>query len=193
MPIKTNAAVGWRNPRVDSSLSEPLAYLISNTSMYKFNYWSIPLSHETMDIRFFMFDCVQSNYMPDNNVYVGPSYKQAFMANDVYNGANANNNVNKKWFARLVRPSRLINNNTTEASKNSTMKTTRLNLETTKSTMTPKQIAPTVETSASSTKTATTSSTTASSTIVAIQKTATVIATSSIPITSKTANATKTL
>lgn len=92
MPIKVNAALDWRNPRIDSSLSEPLAYLISNTSMYKFNYWSIPLSHESADIRYFLFDCVQANapsssykQLPESPTFLGPSYKQAFLINDIYN------------------------------------------------------------------------------------------------------------
>jgi hypothetical protein len=114
MPIKTNAAVGWRNPRVDSSLSEPLAYLISNTSMYRFNYWSMPLSQDTMDIRYFLFDCVQSNAKPDNQVFVGPSYKQAFLTNDLYNAARSagRNNTNiRQGVQRLIRQARLLKHN----------------------------------------------------------------------------------
>lgn len=85
IPFKTNAAVSWRNPRLDSSLTEPLAYIVSNSSMYKFNFWSIPISQETLDIRYFLFDCVQANYKPHNPLFLGPSYKQAFIADDVYN------------------------------------------------------------------------------------------------------------
>ena len=84
IPFKTNAAVSWRNPRLDSSLTEPLAYIVSNASMYKFNYWSIPISQEALDIRYFLFDCVQANYKPHNSLFLGPSYKQAFIADDVY-------------------------------------------------------------------------------------------------------------
>lgn len=84
IPFKTNAAVSWRNPRLDSSLTEPLAYIVSNTSMYKFNYWSIPISQESLDIRYFLFDCVQANYKPHNPLFLGPSYKQAFIADDIY-------------------------------------------------------------------------------------------------------------
>jgi hypothetical protein len=85
MPFKSNAAVSWRNPRLDNSLIEPLAYVVSNTSMYKFNYWSIPISQESLDIRYFLFDCVQANYKPHNSLFLGPSYKQAFIADDIYN------------------------------------------------------------------------------------------------------------
>jgi hypothetical protein len=85
MPFKSNAAVSWRNPRLDNSLIEPLAYVVSNSSMYKFNYWSIPMSQESLDIRYFLFDCVQANYKPHNSLFLGPSYKQAFIADDVYN------------------------------------------------------------------------------------------------------------
>jgi hypothetical protein len=85
IPFRTNAAVSWRNPRLDSSLTEPLAYIVSNASMYKFNYWSIPISQEALDIRYFLFDCVQANYKPHNPLFLGPSYKQAFIADDVYN------------------------------------------------------------------------------------------------------------
>jgi hypothetical protein len=109
MPFKTNAAVSWRNPRLDNSLIEPLAYVVSNSSMYKFNYWSIPISQESLDIRYFLFDCVQANYKPHNSLFLGPSYKQAFIADDIYN---------KETFkmARDLPPqdhfvARLINNN----------------------------------------------------------------------------------
>ena len=84
IPFKTNAAVSWRNPRLDNSLTEPLAYIVSNSSLYKFNYWSIPISQEALDIRYFLFDCVQANYKPHNPLFLGPSYKQAFIADDVY-------------------------------------------------------------------------------------------------------------
>lgn len=84
IPFKANAAVSWRNPRLDSSMTEPLAYIVSNSSMYKFNFWSIPISQETLDIRYFLFDCVQANYKPHNPLFLGPSYKQAFIADDVY-------------------------------------------------------------------------------------------------------------
>lgn len=84
VPFKTNAAVSWRNPRLDTSLTEPLAYIVSNTSLYRFNYWSIPISQETLDIRYFLFDCVQANYKPHNPLFLGPSYKQAFIADDIY-------------------------------------------------------------------------------------------------------------
>lgn len=84
IPFKASAAVSWRNPRLDSSMTEPLAYIVSNSSMYKFNFWSIPISQETLDIRYFLFDCVQSNYKPHNPLFLGPSYKQAFIADDVY-------------------------------------------------------------------------------------------------------------
>jgi hypothetical protein len=117
MPIKTNAAVGWRNPRVDSSLSEPLAYLISNTSMYRFNYWSMPLSQDTMDIRYFLFDCIQSNVKPDNQVFLGPSYKQAFIANDLFTAAKNsnknNNNLIRQGMKRMIRQARLLRSNST--------------------------------------------------------------------------------
>lgn len=76
--------MSWRNPRLDSSMTEPLAYIVSNSSMYKFNFWSIPISQETLDIRYFLFDCVQANYKPHNPLFLGPSYKQAFIADDVY-------------------------------------------------------------------------------------------------------------
>lgn len=84
LPFRANAAVSWRNPRLDSSMTEPLAYIVSNSSMYKFNFWSIPISQETLDIRYFLFDCVQANYKPQNPLFLGPSYKQAFIADDVY-------------------------------------------------------------------------------------------------------------
>jgi hypothetical protein len=102
VPIKVNAAVGWRNPRVDSSLNEPLAYLISNNSMYKFQYWSLPLSQESIDIRYFLFDCVNSNYNRQHDGGLASSYKQAFAASDnqIYN----NNNL-MRWFPRMVKSS----------------------------------------------------------------------------------------
>lgn len=52
--------------------------------MYKFNYWSFPVSYEALDIRYFLFDCVQANYQPNNAMFIGPSYKQAFIADDIY-------------------------------------------------------------------------------------------------------------
>ena len=53
--------------------------------MYKFNYWSFPVSYEALDIRYFLFDCVQANYQPNDAIFLGPSYKQAFIADDIYN------------------------------------------------------------------------------------------------------------
>ena len=60
--------------------------------MYKFNYKSIPFDDETqdddynvdLDIRYFLFDCVQANYKPQSQ-FLGPSYKQAFITEDIYN------------------------------------------------------------------------------------------------------------
>lgn len=112
MPFKTNAAVSWRNPRLDNSLIEPLAYVVANSSMYKFNYWSIPISQESLDIRYFLFDCVQANYKPHNSLFLGPSYKQAFIADDIYNRETFK-------MARDLPPqdhfvARLINNNSND-------------------------------------------------------------------------------
>ena len=85
IPFKVDAVLSWRNPRLDTGLKEPLAYVISNSSMYKFNYWSFPVSYEALDIRYFLFDCVQANYQPNDAIFLGPSYKQAFIADDIYN------------------------------------------------------------------------------------------------------------
>ena len=103
IPFKTNAAVSWRNPRLDSSLTEPLAYIVSNASMYKFNYWSIPISQEALDIRYFLFDCVQANYKPHNPLFLGPSYKQAFLTDDVYSKEEKSVRSVPTHNARLVR------------------------------------------------------------------------------------------
>jgi hypothetical protein len=104
IPFKINAAVAWRSPRLDNSLAEPLAYIISNASMYKFNYWSMPISQEAIDIRYFLFDCIQSNYKPNNPSFIGPSYEQAFISDDLY---NKNDNIRRSLKS-------LINNNKNE-------------------------------------------------------------------------------
>lgn len=105
IPFKTNAAVSWRNPRLDNSLTEPLAYIVSNSSMYKFNYWSIPISQEALDIRYFLFDCVQANYKPHNPLFLGPSYKQAFLVDDVYSKEVKSARQIPAYLARMVRNS----------------------------------------------------------------------------------------
>ena len=111
IPFKVNAAISWRNPRLEAGPSEPLAYIISNTSMYKFNYWSFPLSQEALDIRFFLFDCVQTNYQPSNSIFIGPSYKQAFLANDVYR-KDTNSQSLPSFLARLARDNKETNKTT---------------------------------------------------------------------------------
>jgi hypothetical protein len=101
IPFKVDAVLSWRNPRLDTGLNEPLAYIISNSSMYKFNYWSFPVSYEALDIRYFLFDCVQANYQPNNAIFLGPSYKQAFIADDIYNKESFAFNL-PEHVARLV-------------------------------------------------------------------------------------------
>ena len=71
--------------------------------MYKFNYWSIPISQEALDIRYFLFDCVQSNYKPHNPLFLGPSYKQAFLTDDVYSKEDKSVRSVPTHNARLVR------------------------------------------------------------------------------------------
>lgn len=61
--------------------------------MYKFNYWSFPISYESLDIRYFLFDCVQANYQPNDAIFIGPSYKQAFIADDIYSKESVAVNV----------------------------------------------------------------------------------------------------
>ena len=70
--------------------------------MYKFNYWSIPISQEALDIRYFLFDCVQANYKPHNPLFLGPSYKQAFLVDDVYNREVKSVRQMPSYVARLV-------------------------------------------------------------------------------------------
>ena len=94
--------MSWRNPRLDTGLNEPLAYIISNSSMYKFNYWSFPVSYEALDIRYFLFDCVQANYQPNDAIFLGPSYKQAFIADDIYSKENLAVNVPSHNAAKLI-------------------------------------------------------------------------------------------
>jgi hypothetical protein len=71
MPFRTNSAFSWRNPAVEHNLNEPLAYINSNMSLYKFNLLSIPISQETLDIRYFLFDCMRSikSSMLENNLF----------------------------------------------------------------------------------------------------------------------------
>lgn len=112
VPIKVDAAVSWRNPRLEAGPNEPLAYIISNSSMYKFNYWSFPLSQESLDIRYFLFDCVQTNYQPDKDVFLGPSYRQAFIADDIVHSKESvekreDKSVLKPYVARLVNEANL--------------------------------------------------------------------------------------
>lgn len=119
IPFKASAAVSWRNPRLDSSMTEPLAYIVSNSSMYKFNFWSIPISQETLDIRYFLFDCVQSNYKPHNPLFLGPSYKQAFIADDVY----MKNIVRSPRLVIRQAPDEVVVNATKQTTQNVTMTT----------------------------------------------------------------------
>jgi hypothetical protein len=84
IPLKANAILSWRHPNMMNEINEPLAYIISNTSMYKFNFWNYPTESEAIDTRFFLFDCVKTNSIPDKDVFLGPSYKQALIENDVY-------------------------------------------------------------------------------------------------------------
>jgi hypothetical protein len=102
IPFKVDAVLSWRNPRLDTGLNEPLAYIISNSSMYKFNYWSFPVSYEALDIRYFLFDCVQANYQPNDAIFLGPSYKQAFIADDIYSKENVAVNVPAYHAAKLI-------------------------------------------------------------------------------------------
>ncbi len=121
IPFKTSSAVSWRNPRLDSSLTEPLAYIISNSSMYKFNYWSIPISQEALDIRYFLFDCVQANYKPHNSLFLGPSYKQAFIADDVYNrNVKSARQAPSPFVARLIGNGDEANDETVKTKNRST-------------------------------------------------------------------------
>jgi hypothetical protein len=71
--------------------------------MYKFNYWSIPISQEALDIRYFLFDCVQANYKPHNPLFLGPSYKQAFLTEDVYSKEDKSVRSISAHSARIVR------------------------------------------------------------------------------------------
>ena len=71
--------------------------------MYKFNYWSIPISQEALDIRYFLFDCVQTNYKPHNPLFLGPSYKQAFLTDDVYSKEDKSVRSLSPHNARIVR------------------------------------------------------------------------------------------
>ena len=71
--------------------------------MYKFNYWSIPISQEALDIRYFLFDCVQANYKPHNPLFLGPSYKQAFLTEDVYSKEDKSVRSIPAHSARIVR------------------------------------------------------------------------------------------
>jgi len=71
--------------------------------MYKFNYWSIPISQEALDIRYFLFDCVQANYKPHNSLFLGPSYKQAFLTEDVYSKEDKSVRSISAHSARIVR------------------------------------------------------------------------------------------
>ena len=96
MPFRTNSAFGWRNPTVEHNLNEPLAYINSNMSLYKFNLLSIPISQETLDIRYFLFDCMRSNnYRPLSAVLENNFIKKS-ISNDDAAAAAAKPEINNK-------------------------------------------------------------------------------------------------
>ncbi len=132
MPFRADAVLSWRHPNMKNGINEPLAYIISNTTMYKFNYWNFPLAHETLDTRYYLFDCVKTdlkvNNEPNSNVYIGPSYKQAFIENDVYK----NNQISRDeepipqamvspFVARLLHDKRRRHNNNGLADSDETL------------------------------------------------------------------------
>jgi hypothetical protein len=102
MPFKANAVLSWRHPNMVTGINEPLAYIISNTSMYKFNFWNYPTENDAIDVRYFLFDCVKTNSMPDSDVFLGPSYKQAFIENDVYRVVSDEVAVKAPFESRLL-------------------------------------------------------------------------------------------
>jgi hypothetical protein len=58
MPMKTTNAFSWRDTEKNNS-SEPLAYLNTDMFLYKFNFHNIPITYESLNIRYFLFDCVR--------------------------------------------------------------------------------------------------------------------------------------
>jgi hypothetical protein len=76
MPFKTIAALSWKQPGLVFDYSEPLAYLVSGVTMHQFDYWNINLQKNNVDIRYFLFDCLETNPKPDRRVFIGPTYSQ---------------------------------------------------------------------------------------------------------------------
>ncbi len=83
MPFKTISALSWKQPGSVFNYSEPLAYLISGVTMHQFNYWNINLQTNNVDIRYFLFDCLETNPKPDGQVFIGPNYSHTYINDDM--------------------------------------------------------------------------------------------------------------
>ena len=73
-PFKTDAVIAWKEPALDFSYREPLAYLVSGVTMHQFNFWNVHMQSKNVDIRYFYFDCLGRKLKSSDGTFVGPSY-----------------------------------------------------------------------------------------------------------------------